>query len=167
MNDFDETLPGPWEWDVKRLAASVAIAARQKGLPRDRQREAAELTVRGYREAMLSFAGLATMDLWYLHMSTAQFADIAAQLELEFGVRAPKLAPDRLQKIFARARSRDNLGALAKLCQSDGTTVRQATRSPSRGRLAARCGSSRPTTAAPLEPNRLRSPRPRQPWTVP
>ena len=71
MNDFDETLPGPWEWDVKRLAASVAIAARQKGLPRHQQREVARLTVRGYREAMLDFAGLATTD-W---ASTAPCAD--------------------------------------------------------------------------------------------
>jgi uncharacterized protein (DUF2252 family) len=130
VNDFDETLPGPWEWDVKRLAASVAIAARQKGLPRHRQRDVARLTVRGYREAMLGFAGLATTDLWYLHMSSDQLTDVAGQLEAEFGVRAPKLAPDRLRKIFARARARDSLGALAKLCQSDAETVRLASRPP-------------------------------------
>ncbi len=130
VNDFDETLPGPWEWDVKRLAASVAVAARQKGLPLDQQRNAARLTVRGYREAMLRFAGLATMELWSLHLSADQIADIAGQLEVEFGVSAPKLAPDRLQKIFAKARAHDSLGALAKLCQSDGATVRLASRPP-------------------------------------
>jgi uncharacterized protein (DUF2252 family) len=130
VNDFDETLPGPWEWDVKRLAASVAIAARQKGLPRDQQREAARLTVRGYREAMLGFAGLATIDLWFLHLSADQIADIAGRLEAEYGVKAPKLAPNRLEKIFAKARARDSLGALAKLCQSDGETVRLASHPP-------------------------------------
>lgn len=130
VNDFDETLPGPWEWDVKRLAASVAIAARQKGLPRHQQREVARLTVRGYREAMLDFAGLATTDLWFLHMSSEQLTDIAGQLEAEFGIEAPKLAPDRLEKIFARARARDSLGAFAKLCQSDGETVRLASHPP-------------------------------------
>ncbi|MEU4292328.1 DUF2252 domain-containing protein [Kribbella sp. NPDC026596] len=130
VNDFDETLPGPWEWDVKRLAASVAIAARQKGLGHDQQRAAAWLTVRGYREAMLDFAGLATIELWYLHMSSDQLNDIARRLEAEFGVKAPKLAPDRLEKIFARAKARNSLGALARLCRSDGTTVRLASRPP-------------------------------------
>ena len=130
VNDFDETLPGPWEWDVKRLAASVAIAARQKGLPLDQQRNVARLTVRGYREAMLGFAGLATMELWHLHLSSDQIADIAGRLEVEFGVTAPKLAPDRLEKIFAKARARDSMDALAKLCQSDGETVRLASRPP-------------------------------------
>lgn len=88
------------------------------------------MTVRGYREAMLGFAGLATMELWFLHMSSEQLTDIAGQLEAEFGVSAPKLAPDRLEKIFARARARDSLGALAKLCQSDGATVRLASHPP-------------------------------------
>ncbi|MFC5266059.1 DUF2252 domain-containing protein [Kribbella qitaiheensis] len=130
VNDFDETLPGPWEWDVKRLAASVAIAARQKGLPRDRQREAARLTVRGYREAVLSFAQLATLELWFLHMSSDQIADIAGQLEAEYGVEAPKLAPDRLARIFAKARAHNSRVALARLCQSDGATVRLASHPP-------------------------------------
>jgi hypothetical protein len=64
---------------------------------------------------MLDFAGLATTDLWFLHLSSEQLTDVAGQLEAEFGVQAPKLAPDRLEKIFARARARDSLGAFAKL----------------------------------------------------
>ncbi|MGW7682006.1 DUF2252 domain-containing protein [Kribbella sp. NPDC054772] len=130
VNDFDETLPGPWEWDVKRLAASVAVAARQKGLPLGRQHDAARSTVRGYREAMLGYADQRTIDLWYMHMSTEKLTDIAEQLEAEFGIRAPKLSPDRLAKIFAKARARDSLGALARLCRSDGVSVRLASRPP-------------------------------------
>jgi uncharacterized protein (DUF2252 family) len=56
LNDFDETLPGPWEWDLKRLAASVAVAARQNGFSHRQQHDAARETVRAYREAMLAFA---------------------------------------------------------------------------------------------------------------
>jgi uncharacterized protein (DUF2252 family) len=64
VNDFDETLPGPWEWDVKRLAASVTVAARQNGCSHRQQRDAARETVRAYREAMLAFAAMPTLELW-------------------------------------------------------------------------------------------------------
>ncbi|MFF0343381.1 DUF2252 domain-containing protein [Kribbella sp. NPDC004875] len=130
VNDFDETLPGPWEWDVKRLAASVAVAARQQGLPYGGQHDAARSTVRGYREAMLGFAERRTIDLWYLHMSSEKLTDVTEQLAAEFGVRAPKLSPDRLAKIFSKARARDSLGALARLCRPDGAAVRLASRPP-------------------------------------
>jgi hypothetical protein len=113
VNDFDETLAGPWEWDVKRLAASVAVAARQNGCSRRQQLEAARTTVRAYREAMLSFAAMPTLDLWYLHLPADRLLEIANQLEAEVGVRAPKLAPHRLERIFAKARTRDDLAALA------------------------------------------------------
>jgi len=130
VNDFDETLPGPWEWDVLRLAASVAVAARQNGWSRSHQHEAARTAVRAYREAMLGFAELPTLKLWYLHMPAAQVLELADRMEAEFGMKAPKLAPDRLERIFARARAHDDLAALAKLCETDGTTLRLASRPP-------------------------------------
>ncbi|WP_238335262.1 DUF2252 domain-containing protein [Kribbella amoyensis] len=130
VNDFDETLPGPWEWDVKRLAASVAVAARQNGFPRSRQHDVARQTVRGYREAMLGFARLATLDLWYLHLSSEQLIEVAEQLEKEFGVQAPKLSPRRLEKVFARARTRDSLTAYGKLAEPYRGNVRLASRPP-------------------------------------
>lgn len=130
VNDFDETLPGPWEWDMKRLAASVAIAARQNGCTLEQQRRAAFDTVREYREAMTTFAELATLDLWYLHLSSAQLIDIIGRLEREFGIKAPKLTPARLQKVFATAKSHDNLRAFAKLCVRGGTGVRLASHPP-------------------------------------
>ena len=130
VNDFDETLAGPWEWDVKRLAASVAVAARQNGCSRRQQLEAARTTVRAYREAMVSFAAMPTLDLWYLHLPAERLLEIANQLEAEVGVKAPKLAPHRLERIFAKARTRDDLAALAKLTETDGTTLRLASRPP-------------------------------------
>ena len=76
LNDFDETLPGPWEWDVKRLAASFAIAGRENGFKR-KERAAAVLDggAAAYREAMRAFAGQRNLEVWY-----ARF-DVEAALE--------------------------------------------------------------------------------------
>ena len=68
VNDFDETLPGPFEWDVKRMAASFAIAGRNNGFAEADTRAATLASVRAYREAMASFARMGTMDIWYAHL---------------------------------------------------------------------------------------------------
>ena len=79
VNDFDETLPGPWEWDVKRLAASLEVAGRDRGFD-DRQRQSAVLaSVRSYREAMRGFAEMGNLDVWYSHMDLAQLDRWRAQ----------------------------------------------------------------------------------------
>src|SRR5579864_5628531 len=65
VNDFDETLPGPWEWDVKRLAASMEVAARDSGFPGKKRRQIVSSTVGRYREAMRAFAGMSNLDVWY------------------------------------------------------------------------------------------------------
>jgi uncharacterized protein (DUF2252 family) len=69
VNDFDETLPGPFEYDVKRMAASFAIAARNNGFSSDDTRAATQESVRAYREAMAGFAQMGTMDIWYASLS--------------------------------------------------------------------------------------------------
>jgi len=69
LNDFDETLPGPFEWDVKRMAASFTIAARNNGLTAAEGAAVTSKSVRAYREAMAEFAEMRTMDLWYAHLS--------------------------------------------------------------------------------------------------
>ena len=69
VNDFDETLPGPFEYDVKRMAASFAIAGRNNGFKKRETRAATLASVRAYREAMLEFAEMGTMDVWYAHLS--------------------------------------------------------------------------------------------------
>src|SRR6266487_2210456 len=68
LNDFDETLPGPFEYDVKRMAASFTIAARNNGFSGADTRAATLASVRAYREAMAAFAQMPTMDLWYAHL---------------------------------------------------------------------------------------------------
>ena len=68
LNDFDETLPGPFEWDVKRMAASFTIAARNNGFSPADARAATLASVTAYREAMASFAQMGTMDIWYAHL---------------------------------------------------------------------------------------------------
>ncbi|MEG1097832.1 MAG: DUF2252 domain-containing protein [Eggerthellaceae bacterium] len=72
INDFDETLPGPWEWDVKRLAASIEICGRDRGFKKGDRRQAVMTAVKSYREAMISFARMNNMDVWYAHLDVEQ-----------------------------------------------------------------------------------------------
>ena len=69
LNDFDETLPGPFEYDVKRMAASFTIAARNNGFSRAETQAVTLASVKNYREAMAGFAKMGTMDIWYAHLS--------------------------------------------------------------------------------------------------
>jgi uncharacterized protein (DUF2252 family) len=115
LNDFDETLPGPWEWDVKRLAASVEIAGRDRGFG-DVDRESAVRAVsRGYRRAMRQFAELTNLEVWYSH---ADVDELRAQYAAEMSASRRK----RLDRTLAKARTRDNLGALSRFTSVvDGT----------------------------------------------
>jgi uncharacterized protein (DUF2252 family) len=107
LNDFDETLPGPWEWDVKRLAASVEIAGRDRGFT-DADREAAVRAVgRGYRRAMRRFADMTNLEVWYVH---ADVDELRARYAEEMSASRRK----RLDRTLAKARTRDNLGALGR-----------------------------------------------------
>ena len=74
LNDFDETLEGPWEWDVKRLAVSLVEAGRQNGFSRGANRGAVLTAVRGYREAMRRFSGMRYLDVWYDHLDLSSLA---------------------------------------------------------------------------------------------
>src|SRR4029079_3401340 len=75
LNDFDETLPGPFEYDLKRMAASFTIAARNNGfLPADARAVTIE-SVKAYRSGMAEFAAMPTMDIWYAHMTEADIQD--------------------------------------------------------------------------------------------
>ena len=78
-NDFDETLPGPWEWDVKRLAASMVISGRANGFSAARNREAAMSAVRGYRQWMGRYAGMSLLDVWYSSITDGDIRDAAMQ----------------------------------------------------------------------------------------
>ena len=108
LNDFDESLPGPWEWDVKRLAASFAIAGRESGFKR-KQRQAATLeAARTYREAMRGFASQGSLEVWYARLDADA---VMGQIEAE-----PKLTK-QVRKGIAKARSKDSLRALEKLTE--------------------------------------------------
>jgi uncharacterized protein (DUF2252 family) len=114
VNDFDETLPGPWEWDVKRLAASMLIAAQDNGFPvKDQERVVLE-TVEAYRTAMAGFAGMSNLEVWYAHLDIE--AAIAEQRS-QFKAKEVK----RTEKNVAKARTRDSMSAFSKLTeQVDG-----------------------------------------------
>jgi len=110
LNDFDETLPGPWEWDVKRMAASIEIAGRDRTFKSPVRRAMVADAIREYREAMRAFAGQRTLDVWYARLD-------AQQLSARFDV-AERLAEDKqLRKSVAKARSKDSLRAIAKLTE--------------------------------------------------
>jgi uncharacterized protein (DUF2252 family) len=108
INDFDETNPGPFDWDLKRLAASFEIAARSRGLDDATRRSLAESSARSYRQAMRTFAGQSNLDVWY-----ARF-DID-QLIAEYGDQAGRGTLKKLQANVAKAKSKDRLKAAAKL----------------------------------------------------
>jgi uncharacterized protein (DUF2252 family) len=108
LNDFDETLPGPFDWDVKRLAASFEIAGRDRGFG-DAERRTAVLSVLGaYRKAMRSFARMNQLDLWYSRLDAEA---LTAQLRVQVNKKQAKAA----KKAMAKARSKDSLKAFAKL----------------------------------------------------
>jgi uncharacterized protein (DUF2252 family) len=110
VNDFDETLPGPWEWDVKRLAASLEVAGRDNGFGGKDRREIIMATVASYRRAMRGFAAMTNLEIWYAHADVDQLvADFKAQMK----TRQRKL----VDKAMAKARTRDSMQAVAKLTQ--------------------------------------------------
>jgi hypothetical protein len=108
VNDFDETLPGPWEWDVKRLAASLEVAARGNGFGGKDRRDIVTTAVARYRQAMRAFAGMTNLDVWYAH------ADID-QLRAEFDSQMKKRQRKIIDKGMAKARTRDSMQEVAKL----------------------------------------------------
>jgi uncharacterized protein (DUF2252 family) len=110
LNDFDETLPGPWEWDVKRLAASVVIAAADNGFPAKEADAAVLGAVRGYRSAMLDLAEMSELDIWY---SRVNADELVAVMRSRVGSKAIK----RAEKGLAKARARTSLQAATKLAQ--------------------------------------------------
>lgn len=107
VNDFDETLVGPWEWDVKRLAASFVLAARNQDFPAGRVAESAELAVRFYREAMGQFAQSSLLEVWY---ASLQADDLRAQLN------DPKMVK-QFDANLAKARKRTSMRQFDKLTE--------------------------------------------------
>src|SRR3984885_6934399 len=110
VNDFDETLPGPWEWDVKRLAASLEVAGRENGFSTKQRRDSVMASVSRYREALRQFAGMKDLDVWY---AAADVTALRAQVDAQLQVRQRKA----LDKGLTKARTRDSMRELARLTQ--------------------------------------------------
>jgi uncharacterized protein (DUF2252 family) len=104
INDFDETLPAPWEWDLKRLATSLVVACRYRGFRAREARAAALAAAQAYRRTMAVFSGMHTLDVWYARLD---LSTIMERLDPE--VRA------RTEKGVAKAMAKDHLHALSKL----------------------------------------------------
>ena len=136
LNDFDETLPGPFEYDVKRMAASFVIAGRNNGFSKADTRAAAMASVTAYREAMADFAQMPTMDLWYAHFDEEHLqqviqgarAGIAKEEKTakkaktkkkeqrnEKEEKVARQAAKRAEMSIAKAHTRDSVQALSKL----------------------------------------------------
>jgi len=108
VNDFDETLPGPFEWDVKRMAASFAVAGRDSGFPAKVRRKIALAAVKGYRTAMRGFADQPLLEVWYAHLDIEQ---AIGEFRSQIKTKRLKVA----EAMLAKARTRDSMQALAKL----------------------------------------------------
>ena len=128
-NDFDETLPGPWEWDVKRLAASVVIAARSNGFTPGDARASVLTTVRGYREQMARFSTMRLLDIWYDRTTAEDIEAAAIDGSRAIGI-SRKDAKTRLGAIFSKARGEgpDEGDGLADRASSTGSGGSSTTR---------------------------------------
>src|SRR5262249_19876434 len=135
LNDFDETLPGPFEYAVKRMAASVTVAASNNGFSKAETNAATRAAVTAYREAMAGFAQMQTMDVWYAHLDedalmkavrsaaadtvaeakTTKKGPKGAKLDAKQREKEAKTAAKRAEKVRVQARTRDSLQALSKL----------------------------------------------------
>ena len=114
VNDFDETLPGPFEWDVKRLAASLAVAGRDNGFAGKDRRKIVLAGVESYRKAMQEFSGQSFLAVWYAHLDVD---DTIAQFQSQMSKKTLKAT----EKIVAKAHTHDSMQALSKLAtQADG-----------------------------------------------
>jgi uncharacterized protein (DUF2252 family) len=117
LNDFDETLPGPWEWDVKRLVASLEVAGRDRGWT-PRQRASVVLAAaREYRDAMRRFASMGHLRVWYARLDVGEFLDAVDR-------RVPADTLSAARRATARARAKTSLRAVTKLTERVDGRVR-------------------------------------------
>jgi uncharacterized protein (DUF2252 family) len=122
INDFDETLPGPWEWDVKRLAASFEVAAQDRGFDTKMRRAILLACVRKYREAMMEMAEARAVDVWYAHLDVDSLREQSQSLH---GGDARRFAKD-----LSRAVAKDDLRALSRLTYTVDGKIRLRSEPP-------------------------------------
>ena len=110
INDFDETLPGPFEWDVKRLVASFAVAGRDRGFDAKQRRSVNLAVTRAYREAIRGLAALRNIDLWYSRIDVDEIAAVLNQ-------QATGKQRKQFERNVAKAQSKNSMRAFAKLTE--------------------------------------------------
>jgi uncharacterized protein (DUF2252 family) len=110
VNDFDETLPGPWEWDVKRLAASLSVAGRENGYPEADRKSIVRSAVGSYRETLREFGGKSNLEVWYARLDVDDMMATLRQL-------APKAMLKRTERALDKAKTRDSMQVFKKLTQ--------------------------------------------------
>ncbi len=128
LDDFDETLPGPWEWDVKRLAASFEIAGRDLGFSKAERRESVLAACRAYREGMLRAAEEGVLEVWYEHMTVDELlAVVRGETEAK---RLPRWEAREAARVVARARTRGHGRAFSRLVHEVDGALRIRANSP-------------------------------------
>ena len=117
INDFDETAPGPWEWDIKRLAASVEICGRDRGFSKDERRDAVRACAKQYRHAMAHFAELGDLDVWHAHLDVDESLD---EFERELDGKKGR----SIRRAVEKARTKDSARAADKLAHEEDGGMR-------------------------------------------
>lgn len=115
INDFDETTPGPWEWDILRLVASVEICGRDRGFSKEERRDAVRACAKQYRRSMQRFSQMGALDVWYAHLDVEQALD---DFELD-GKRGKTI-----RRAMERARSKDSARAADRLAHEEEGSLR-------------------------------------------
>jgi uncharacterized protein (DUF2252 family) len=110
VNDFDETLPGPFEWDVKRFVTSVAVAGRDRGFDAPQRQAAILAAARSYRKAMRKFASMRALDVWYARLDVEE-------LSAKWAASATPKQLKRFERNIAKARAKDSLRAAGRLTE--------------------------------------------------
>ena len=113
VNDFDETAPGPWEWDVLRLAASLEVCGRDRGLSKRERRDVVEACARQYRRSMRRFSRMGELDVWYAHLDVERAVD---ELVSELSGKTTRT----LRRAVEKARGKDSLRAADRLAHRSG-----------------------------------------------
>ncbi len=113
INDFDETLPGPWEWDVKRLAVSLCVAGRDRNLSKQEVADILVWTAQAYRRSMRGFAQMSNLDVWYAKLNAKDIMDVVRAQQL---VKGKRLA--QMEKRLGKARAKNSTRAVLKLTEA-------------------------------------------------
>jgi uncharacterized protein (DUF2252 family) len=113
INDFDETLPGPWEWDVKRLAASLCVAGRDRELSKQEIADVLAWTAQAYRQSMRGFAQMSNLGVWYAKLNAQDIVGLVRAQQLVKGKRLAKM-----ERRLGKARAKDSTRAVLKLTET-------------------------------------------------